>query len=170
MPYKARDMKVTEQCKRNSAITGTSSVMRGVDQAVQGLLEPVGIFIPKEQNSTAISQFRSIALLNMEEKVLFTVLAKRIAHFLIDNSYIDTTCIVTIIAKYFTTGWQQFEVGIAMGCSISPILFVVAFEVILIGVRQVARGLNTRRRKTPRTDEDKTFEVPEPLNQKRGER
>lgn len=40
----------------------------------------------------------------------------------------------------FTTGWQQLEVGIAMGCSISPILFVAAFEIILIGARQVARG------------------------------
>lgn len=37
----------------------------------------------------------------------------------------------------FTTEWQQLEVGIAMGCSISPILFVAAFEVILIGARQV---------------------------------
>lgn len=57
-------------------------------------------------------------------------------------------CITTIIAKYFgnlhmcfscdgfTTGWQQLEVGIAMGCSISPVLFVAAFEVILIGARQ----------------------------------
>ncbi|KAL6487621.1 hypothetical protein MHYP_G00042470 [Metynnis hypsauchen] len=54
--------------------------------------EAVGIFIPKEQNSTAISQFRSIALLNMEGKVFFTVLAKWIARFLNDNSYIDTNC------------------------------------------------------------------------------
>ena len=40
----------------------------------------------------------------------------------------------------FTTKWQQLEVGIAMGCSISPILFVAAFEVILIGARQVVGG------------------------------
>ncbi|KAJ8386603.1 hypothetical protein AAFF_G00168350 [Aldrovandia affinis] len=43
--------------------------------------------------------------------------------------------------KKFTTGWQQLEVGIAMGCSISPILFVAAFEVILIGARQVVGGI-----------------------------
>lgn len=33
----------------------------------------------------------------------------------------------------FTNGWQQLEVGIAMGCLISPILFGAAFEVIHIG-------------------------------------
>ncbi|CAJ1064700.1 PREDICTED: uncharacterized protein LOC107738138 [Xyrichtys novacula] len=41
----------------------------------------------------------------------------------------------------FTTKWQQQEVGIAMGCSISPILFVAAFEVILTGARQVVGGV-----------------------------
>ncbi len=35
--------------------------------------------------------------------------------------------------KKVTTGWQQLEIGIAMGCSISLILFVAAFEVILMG-------------------------------------
>ncbi|KAJ8395939.1 hypothetical protein AAFF_G00026470 [Aldrovandia affinis] len=37
----------------------------------------------------------------------------------------------------FTIVWQQLEVGIAMGYSISPILFVAAFEIILIGTRQM---------------------------------
>ncbi|KAL7388165.1 hypothetical protein ABVT39_008471 [Epinephelus coioides] len=40
-----------------------------------------------------------------------------------------------------TTIWQQLEVGFAMGCSISPILFITAFEVILIGARQVVGGV-----------------------------
>ncbi len=64
-------------------------------------------------------------------------------------------CVISIKAKYFSnlqmcfshdgrmTGWQQLEVGIAMGCSISPILFVAAFEIILIGARQMARGLRS---------------------------
>lgn len=39
-----------------------------------------------------------------------------------------------------TNIWQQLEVEIAMGCSIYPILFVTAFEVILIGARQVLVG------------------------------
>lgn len=43
--------------------------------------------------------------------------------------------------KKVTTGWQQLEVGIAMGCFISPILFVAAFEVILIRARQVVGGV-----------------------------
>ncbi|CAJ1055532.1 hypothetical protein H4Q32_028574 [Xyrichtys novacula] len=40
-----------------------------------------------------------------------------------------------------TTGWQRLEVGIAMGCAISPILFVAAFEVILVGARQMVGGI-----------------------------
>lgn len=43
--------------------------------------------------------------------------------------------------KKATTAWQQLEVGIAMGCSISPIHFVAAFEVILIRARQVVGGV-----------------------------
>ncbi|KAL1266945.1 hypothetical protein QQF64_002620 [Cirrhinus molitorella] len=43
----------------------------------------------------------------------------------------------------FTTGWHQVEKGIAMGCSISPILFTTAFEVILIGGRQTVRGVKS---------------------------
>ncbi|GFO17613.1 reverse transcriptase [Plakobranchus ocellatus] len=31
----------------------------------------------------------------------------------------------------YTTNWINLEVGVAMGCTISPILFVVAMEVIL---------------------------------------
>ncbi|GFN87642.1 reverse transcriptase [Plakobranchus ocellatus] len=31
----------------------------------------------------------------------------------------------------YTTNWINLEVGIAMGCTISPILFVMAMEVIL---------------------------------------
>ncbi|KAJ8402771.1 hypothetical protein AAFF_G00364430 [Aldrovandia affinis] len=41
----------------------------------------------------------------------------------------------------FTIGWQQLEVEITMGCSISPILFVAAFEIILIGARQMVGGV-----------------------------
>lgn len=62
-------------------------------------------------------------------------------------------CVRTIITKYFsnlhmcfaldnyTLGWQQLEYGIAMGCAISPILFVTAFEIILRGARQVVGGI-----------------------------
>lgn len=57
-------------------------------------------------------------------------------------------CIRALVDKYFedlqmcstlrdTRGWKQLEVGIGMGCSISPILLVAAFEIILIGSRMV---------------------------------
>lgn len=35
--------------------------------------------------------------------------------------------------KGFRTGWKQLELGVAMGCTISPILFMIAFKVILRG-------------------------------------
>ncbi|KAL2097226.1 hypothetical protein ACEWY4_006433 [Coilia grayii] len=178
--------------------------------------QAVGVFIPKELNSTTINQFRSIALLNVEGKLFFSILARRMTNFLKDNEYVDTSCqkagipgfpgctehsaviweqiqrakrertdlhvvwldldnaygsvphkvidyaleffhipssVSTIIARYFgnfhmcfnregsTTRWQQLEVGIAMGCAISPILFVAAFELILRGARQVVGGV-----------------------------
>ncbi|KAL2099527.1 hypothetical protein ACEWY4_003921 [Coilia grayii] len=176
----------------------------------------VTVFIPKEANSTTIGQFRSIALLNVEGKIFFSILAKRVTSYLVSNGYIDTSCqkagvpgfpgcvehsaviweqiqrakrerrdlhvvwldlanaygsvphrlidyaleffyipvcIRAMVSKYFadlqmccthqnfTTSWQRREVGIAMGCSISPILFVAAFEVILIGARKMAGGV-----------------------------
>ncbi|KAK0146800.1 LINE-1 reverse transcriptase [Merluccius polli] len=176
----------------------------------------VTVLIPKEANSTTISQFRSIALLNVEGKIFLSIHAKRLTNYLTSNGYIDTicqkagvpgfpgcvehsaviweqiqkakrekgdlhvvwldlanaygsvphqlieyaldffyipVCIRTLVVKYFedlrmccthqdfTTGWQRLEVGIAMGCSISPILFVAAFEIILIGARKMVGGV-----------------------------
>ncbi len=166
----------------------------------------VAVYIPKQQDAKTIEQFRSIALLNVEGKMFFSVMnnfidtswqkaripgfpgcvehasmiweqiqtTKRekkdlhiiwlelanaygsVPHLLIAYAleffYIPDN-IRTMIMNYFqdmhmcfalkkvTTGWQQLEVGITMGCSISPILFVAAFEVILIGVRQVVGGV-----------------------------
>ncbi|XP_016406634.1 uncharacterized protein LOC107739136 [Sinocyclocheilus rhinocerous] len=172
----------------------------------------VTTFIPKEKDSSSINQFRGIALLNVEGKILFSVLAKRLTSYLLANNHIDTSCqkagvpgfpgcvehsamiwdqiqtakrnrsdlhvvwldlenaygsvphqlisfalnflyvplpIQTIVTKYFntfqvcyttqeiSTGWYPLERGIAMGCSISPILFTAAFEIILIGGRQM---------------------------------
>ncbi|KAG1932793.1 hypothetical protein F2P79_020826 [Pimephales promelas] len=176
----------------------------------------VAVFIPKETNSKDISQFRNIALLNVEGKIFFSVLARRMTNYLLKNGYVDTncqkagvpgfpgcvehstmiwdqiqkakrektdlhviwldlanaygsvphqlinyameffhmpTCVKSFVAQYFsnlqmcfslqefTTGWQRLEVGIAMGCTISPILFVAAFEIILIGARQMVGGI-----------------------------
>ncbi len=176
----------------------------------------VVVYIPKQQDAKTIEQFRSIAPLNVEGKMFFSVMARRMTNYITENNYIDTSCqkagipgfpgcvelasmiweqiqttkrekkdlhviwldlanaygsvphlliaygleffyipdnIRTMIMNYFqdmhmcfalkkvTTGWQQLEVEIAMGCSISPILFVAAFEVILIGARQVVGGV-----------------------------
>lgn len=52
----------------------------------------VTIFIPKEKDSQNLSQFRSIALLNVEGKILTSFLARHITSFLLANNYIDTRC------------------------------------------------------------------------------
>ncbi|XP_053395771.1 uncharacterized protein LOC128555950 [Mercenaria mercenaria] len=48
-----------------------------------------GIFIPKEKNSTHINQFRTISLLNVEGKIFFAVLSRRLTSYLTANKYID---------------------------------------------------------------------------------
>ena len=165
-----------------------------------------GVYIPKEQNSSDISQFRPISLLNVEGKIFFSVMAARLTKYLMENKYLDLSVqkggipgvsgcvehasmiwdaiqkaktekkdldvvwldlanaygsvphemiqvalemhhvpknICLMLKKYFdgfsmrfstkeyTTDWINLEVGIAMGCAISPILFVLAMEVIL---------------------------------------
>ena len=50
-----------------------------------------GCYIPKEDGSKAITQFRNISLLNVEGKVFLAVLAKRLTSYLIRNKYIDTS-------------------------------------------------------------------------------
>lgn len=174
-----------------------------------------GVYIPKEQNSADISQFRPISLLNVEGKIFFSVMAKRLTAYLLDNGYVDTSVqkggvpgfpgclehatmiweaiqrakkekqnlyviwldlanaygsvphqmlwqalqmyhvppeIATMLERYFqgftarfstkeyTTAWIELQVGIAMGCTISPILFVLAMQVILKAAEGEARG------------------------------
>ncbi|XP_049324773.1 uncharacterized protein LOC125789951 [Astyanax mexicanus] len=50
-----------------------------------------GVWIPKEENSTRLEQFRSISLLSVEGKIFFSVLARRTTDFLLKNKYIDTS-------------------------------------------------------------------------------
>lgn len=50
-----------------------------------------GCFIPKEENSSTLSQFRTISLLNVEGKIFLALVARRITSFLMKNSYIDTS-------------------------------------------------------------------------------
>ena len=48
----------------------------------------------------------------------------------------------------YTTCWTRLEVGIAMGCTVSPILFVLAMQVILkaaeyeAGIACLGEGVN----------------------------
>ncbi|XP_048863711.1 uncharacterized protein LOC125738598 [Brienomyrus brachyistius] len=50
-----------------------------------------GVWIPKEENSTRLEQFRSISLLSVEGKVFFSILSRRMTDFLLKNKYIDTS-------------------------------------------------------------------------------
>ncbi|KAK0134731.1 Retrovirus-related Pol polyprotein from type-2 retrotransposable element R2DM [Merluccius polli] len=50
-----------------------------------------GVWIPKEEDSKNISQFRIISLLSVEGKIFFSIIAKRLALFLLKNGYIDTS-------------------------------------------------------------------------------
>ena len=43
--------------------------------------EAEGIFEPKERNSKNINMFRSISLLNVEVKIFFAILARRLTSF-----------------------------------------------------------------------------------------
>lgn len=49
-----------------------------------------GCFIPKEDNSTNIKQFRTISLLSVEGKIFFGIQVKRLTTFMLEN-YIDTS-------------------------------------------------------------------------------
>ncbi|XP_052224708.1 uncharacterized protein LOC127840340 [Dreissena polymorpha] len=50
-----------------------------------------GIFTPKERNSKTVNQFRTISLLNVEGKIFFAILARRLTSFLTGNAYINTS-------------------------------------------------------------------------------
>ena len=50
-----------------------------------------GVYIPKEQNTTEINQFRPISLLNVEGKIFFSGMASRLTKHLTENRYINTS-------------------------------------------------------------------------------
>ena len=49
-----------------------------------------GIYVPKEEHSSGIDQFRSISLLCVEGKIFYSIIARRMTTFLLKNNYIDT--------------------------------------------------------------------------------
>lgn len=50
-----------------------------------------GVWIPKEENSSSIEQFRMISLLSVESKIFFKIVSQRLTEFLLKNAYIDTS-------------------------------------------------------------------------------
>ncbi|XP_061093280.1 uncharacterized protein LOC133125737 [Conger conger] len=50
-----------------------------------------GVWIPKEENSTQLDQFRIISLLCVEAKVFFSAISRRLSTYLVKNTYIDTS-------------------------------------------------------------------------------
>lgn len=50
-----------------------------------------GVWIPKEENSTQLDQFRIISLLCVEAKIFFSVISKQLCTYLTKNTYIDTS-------------------------------------------------------------------------------
>ncbi|XP_053332775.1 uncharacterized protein LOC128506382 [Clarias gariepinus] len=50
-----------------------------------------GVWIPKEENSTHLDQFRIISLLCVEAKIFFSTISKRLCTYLTKNKYIDTS-------------------------------------------------------------------------------
>lgn len=53
--------------------------------------EAEGVWIPKDENSIKLEQFRAISLLSVEGKIFFSILARRMTDFLLKNKYIDTS-------------------------------------------------------------------------------
>lgn len=175
-----------------------------------------GVYIPKEQAAKEIGQFRPISLLNVDGKIFFAVIARRLTSFVQANGFIDTSIqkagipgfpgclehaqmiwdaikearrekrsidvvwldlanaygaiphafirfamnffwvpqkVTRIVDLYYqrflmrfstrkyTTKWQCLEVGIPMGCTISPLLFVLAMEVSLKAAQSVLSGV-----------------------------
>ena len=49
-----------------------------------------GIFIPKEDGAVKVEKFRTISFLNVEPKLSFAILAKKMINFTLQNGYIDT--------------------------------------------------------------------------------
>ncbi|XP_061101211.1 uncharacterized protein LOC133130563 [Conger conger] len=50
-----------------------------------------GVWIPKEENSTQLDQFRIISLLCVEAKVFFSAISRWLSTYLVKNTYIDTS-------------------------------------------------------------------------------
>lgn len=50
-----------------------------------------GVWVPKEENSTTLEQFRKISLLKVEGRMFFSFVAHRPTKYLLKNPYIDSS-------------------------------------------------------------------------------
>lgn len=50
-----------------------------------------GCFVPKELNSSGLNEFREISLLDVEGKISWSIIAKRLTSNLLTNGYVDTS-------------------------------------------------------------------------------
>lgn len=50
-----------------------------------------GCFVPKEEGSFTIAQFRKISLLSVECNIFFSVLTRRLTSYMTQNQYINTS-------------------------------------------------------------------------------
>lgn len=175
-----------------------------------------GVYIPKIEDAKEIGDYRPISLLEVDGKIMFGILAKRLTEYLLANGFVNTSvqkagvpgfqgCIehsymiwetlqeakkqkkdlsviwldlanaygsvphkiieyalhffhvpqqfIDYIMKYYrgfkmrfttnkyTTQWQELEVGIPIGCSISPVLFVLAMELLVRGAERYGKGV-----------------------------
>ena len=189
-------------------------VVWGKKQVPKAWRRAGGIMIPKERESKGIGQFRQISLLNVEGKIFFSVVARRLTTYLKKNDLVDCSVqkagipgfsgclehvsviwqqiqtakrekrdlhvlfldlanafgsvphsllwtafeyfkvpeqVTQLVKSYFrdlqvcvttdfTTAWQPLEIGIMAGCTISPLAFTLAMEVVIRASRWVAGG------------------------------
>jgi len=76
-----------------------------------------GVLIPKEKKAENISQFRPISFLNVEGKIFFSIIAKRMSEYIQRNKYIDTSVQKAGIRnKYIDTSVQKAGIPGCSGC------------------------------------------------------
>ncbi|XP_052256524.1 uncharacterized protein LOC127861838 [Dreissena polymorpha] len=106
--------------------------------------EAEGIFTPKERNSKTVNQFRTISLLNVQGKIFFAILARRLTSFLtafrhyhvdghiqkIITSYLDGIRLRFTVGDQLTR-WQRLKKGIVTGCTVSVVLLIMGMNLLI---------------------------------------
>ncbi|XP_052218148.1 uncharacterized protein LOC127835750 [Dreissena polymorpha] len=118
--------------------------------------EAEGIFTPKEHNYKTVNQFRTISLLNVEGKIFFAILARRLTSFMtalrhyhvgghiqkIITSYLDGIKLRFTVGDQLTR-WQRLEKGIVIGYTVSVVLFIMRMNLLINAAQRETRGPKT---------------------------